>query len=94
MKKPLLIITLFILIIVGLSVFKVAISNKLSTTGIELENIQSRISVLKKENVLLEEKVLEASSLINISKKAKTLGFVEAKSQIYISNQLPLALKQ
>lgn len=93
MKKPLLLIIFFIITIISLSIVQVVVSNKLSTTGIELENLQSQINKYKKENTILEEKVLEASSLINVSKKAKDLGFVEAKSQIYLSSPLPLAIK-
>ena len=93
MKKPLLLIIFIVAIIVGLAVTQVVISNKLSTAGIELENLQTKAAQYKKENTLLEEKVLEASSLRNLYKKAKTLGFVQAKSQIFLSNPLPLALK-
>ncbi len=92
MKKPLLLLIFFVSIVLGLSIIQVAVSNKLSTTGIELENLQSQITKYKKENTTLEEKVLEASALINVSKKAKALGLVETKSQIYLSNPLPLAL--
>ena len=94
MKKPILIIAFFIISIISLWITQVVISNRLSTTGIELEKIQSEIAKYKKENTLLEEKVLEASSLMNISKKAESLGFVESKSQIYLTNPLPLALNQ
>lgn len=94
MKKPVFIITFFVISIVSLWVTQVVISNRLSTTGIELEKIQSEIAKYKKENTLLEEKVLAASSLLNISKKAKALGFVESKSQVYLNNPLPLALNQ
>lgn len=78
----------------SLWVFQVVASNRLSTTGIELEKIQSELAKYKKENAILEEKVLAASSLMNISKKAKELGFVESKSQVYINNPLPLALNR
>lgn len=92
MKKPLLLIIFFIITIITLSVVKVGTSSKLSTTGIELEKLQSQISKYKKENMILEENVLEASALINVSKKAGELGFVRSKSQIYLSNPLPFAL--
>ena len=92
MKKPVLVITFFIISIISLWVTQVVISNRLSTTGIELEKIQSEVAKYKKENTRLEEKILEASSLMNVSKKAKALGFVESKSQIYLTNPLPLAL--
>lgn len=94
MKKPLLLIIFFLIAIISLSIVQVGTSSKLSTTGIELESLQSQISKYKKENTILEEKVLEASSLINVSKKAKALGFVQVRSQIYLSNPLPLALNQ
>ncbi len=94
MKKPLLLIIFFIGIIMALSTVQVGTSSKLSTTGIELEKLQAQINQYKKENMILEEKVLEASALINVSKKAKELGFVQSKSQIYLSNPLPFALKQ
>jgi cell division protein FtsL len=91
-KKPLLLITFFIAVIITLSVIQVAISNRISTAGIELENLQSQIEKYKKQNTLLEEKILEASALTNISKKAKALGFVDYKSQVYLTNPLPIAL--
>lgn len=94
MKKPLFIIIFFLSTITSLSIIQVALSNRLSTTGIEFESLQSKIEKYKKENALIEEKVLEASALINIAKEAKVLGFVETKSQIYLSNPLPLASNQ
>ncbi|MBU4098514.1 hypothetical protein KJ980_02575 [Patescibacteria group bacterium] len=94
MKKPLLLIIFFIIFILSLSIIQVGTSSKLSTTGIELEEMQSQINKYKKENMILEEKVLENSALINISKKAKKLGFIQSRSQIYLSNTLPFALNQ
>lgn len=94
MKKPLFLIIFLIITIVTLAIVQVGASSKLSTTGIELENLQAQINTYKKENTILEEKVLEAQSLTNVSKKAKELGFVQSKSQIYLFAPLPLALKQ
>jgi len=92
-KKPLLLIVFFITVIASLSIIQVAISNMVSTAGIELDYLQSEIAKYKKENTLIEEKVLSESSLTNISKKAKKLGLVEANSKIYLTNPLPLALE-
>lgn len=94
MKKPLLLIIFFIITIITLSIIQVGTSSKLSTTGIELEKLQSQIDQYKKENMILEEKVLEASALINVSKKAEALGFVQSRSHIYLSSPLPFALNQ
>lgn len=94
MKKPALLLLFFVSIIVVLGVVRVAILNSISTTGIELVNIQNQLVVYKKQNVLLKEHYLDVSSLAAIDKKAKNLGFVEAKSHIYLSAPLPLALNQ
>lgn len=83
-----------ILVIVVLAVVRVAILNNISTTGIELVYLQNELTKYKKENVLLKEEYLAVSSLTTIDKKAKTLGFVEAKSHIYLNTPLPLALRQ
>ena len=83
-----------IMVIVALAVVRVAILNSISTTGIELVNIQNELTIYKKQNVLLKEEYLEVSSLTAIDKKAKSLGFVDAKSHIYLNTPLPLALNQ
>lgn len=93
MKKPVLIITSLIITVISLSILRVALVNSISTDGIELDELQNKISYYKKENILLEEKYLEVASLVNIEYKAKSLGFVDAKSQVYLSTPLPLALK-
>lgn len=93
MKKSLIIIFLIISII-SLEIYHVAISNKFSTEGIELESIQGQIAQYHKQNTLLQEKILEAEALTNLSKKAEQLGFVESKKQIYLTEPLPLALNQ
>jgi hypothetical protein len=94
MKKPTLLILFFVTIIIALSVVRVAILNSISTTGIELVNLQQELTVYKKQNVLLKEEYLAVSSLTSLDKRAKMLGFVEAKSHIYLSAPLPLALNQ
>jgi cell division protein FtsL len=93
-KKPLALITSIIIVIVTLSVVRVAILNSISTTGIELVNLQNELTVYKKQNTLLKEEYLAVSSLTEIDKKAKSLGFVDTKSHIYLNTPLPLALRQ
>lgn len=94
MKKPTLLVLFFVSIIIALSVVRVAILNSISTTGIELVNLQNELTVYKKQNVLLKEEYLAVSSLNEIDKKAKRLGFVDAKDHVYLSAPLPLALGQ
>lgn len=73
---------------------RIGLVNSISTTGIELSEIQAELTTYKKQNQILKERYLEASSLTNLEKRAEKLGFVEAKSQLYISAPLPLALNQ
>jgi cell division protein FtsL len=94
MKKPMILVSTIILVIVGLAVVRVAILNSISTTGIELVSLQTEVTKYKKENVLLKEEYLAVSSLTTIDQKAKALGFVDTKSHIYLNTPLPLALRQ
>ena len=80
--------------ILGLGIAQVSLSNQLSTTGVELSQVQQKVDDFKRENTILEQQVLEASSFTNISDKAEKLGFVEAKTQVSLTAPLPLALKQ
>lgn len=94
MKKPTLLILFFVSTVVVLSVGRVAVLNSISTTGIELVSLQQKVDSYKKQNTLLREQYLEASSLNNIESQAKKMGFIPSKTQIYLSTPLPLALKQ
>ncbi len=93
MKRPKSLIIFIFLIIAALSIVRVSIENSISTTGIELMAHQTRIEEYKKSNAQLEEKYLEKSSLTKISSVARRNGFVESKSQVYISTPRPLALE-
>lgn len=91
MKKPVLFISLIIVI---LSIVQIIVSNNLSTKGVLLGKLEDEIKAYKKENYLIREKLLLASSFTNIASKAGSLGFVDDKSQIVLSPSLVLAVKQ
>ena len=78
-------------IIIVLTIVHVVVSNMLSTTGIELDNLQTDLTKYKKENTILQEQILQASSLDHIASAAATLGFVSEKSPVVIDAPLPLA---
>ena len=94
MKRPLAIIIFVGLVIVTLSVVQASVANQISTTGADLVALQDKLDNYKRENMVLQENLLHASSLTNLSEKAKKLGFVDAKKQVYLNTPLPLALKQ
>ena len=93
MKRPIYLIIFIVTIIIGLSVAQASVSNQISTTGSELASLQKQVNDYKRENTILHEQYLEASSFTNIAEKAKHLGFVEAKSKLYLNTPLPLALR-
>jgi cell division protein FtsL len=94
MKRPRLLISTILSIIIVLTVVRVGIENSISTTGIELMALQEKAEKYKKENAIMEEKYLESTSLTKISSVAKEKGFVEVNNQMYLSTPLPLALNQ
>lgn len=91
MKKPVVFISFILCVIILLSIFQIAVSNKLSTTGGMLSKLDNQIETLGKENLLLKEDLLTQSSLANISAVADKEGFTEEKSHMFLEAPLPLA---
>jgi len=93
MKKSTSVILLFIGVIIILSIVQGAVSNKLSTKGVLVGEIEEQINKYKTENAILSERLLAYSSLTNVAQKASELGFAKEKSQIVISSSVPLAVR-
>jgi len=93
MKKPAQIIGILIVAIVMLSIVKAFVTNRISTSGLTLGVIKDHITEKKRENILLSEKLYSLASLTYVSGKADSLGFVEEKSRLVISNTVPIAIK-
>jgi len=79
------------MMILGLSIAQASMANQISTTGSELVSLQQQVKDYKRDNTILQEQLLEASSFTNLEKKAQKLGFVEAKTPEYLNAPLPLA---
>ena len=94
MKKPALIIMFLILVTFVLSVTRMFVSNRLSTSGVELGKVQEEIGSYKLQNALLAQKYYETASLSALDEKATELGYVEKQSEFVLSGQLPVAIKQ
>ena len=82
------------MIILMLSVVKVFVSNRISTSGVALGKMQDRIYFYKNENIILDEKLYSYSSLTNLYANADKLGFVQGKTSYTVTNPMPIALKQ
>lgn len=94
MKKPVFVIGFLIIAILGLSVVKAFVSNRISTSGSALGAIEERINSYKIENTMLNEKLYSLSSLTSLLSQANSLGFVEEKSKFVLTNPIPIAIKQ
>ncbi len=93
MKKPILILIFLSFIVVALLITRITLENSISTTGIQLVDIQNQIGDYKKENELLKVQYLEAASFTSIASKAKELGYVTPKSQVDLAAPLPMAMR-
>lgn len=91
MKKPLFILSSLVLIIVALFVARTAISNRISTSGVELGKAQDEIKKIQNENYIIREQIFTLSSLSAISSTAAKIGFVESKDTLAISKARPIA---
>jgi cell division protein FtsL len=94
MNRPTYIIIFIAIVIVGLSLAQIGVANQISTTGSELAALQNKVANLKRENTVLQEEILMAASLTNISNKADKLGFAATKSEVYLNSSVSLAMRQ
>jgi hypothetical protein len=94
MKLTTKIIAGLILLVGGLILVRIVLSNMFSIDGIALSQMNTQISSLDRENMLLKEKIYTASSYTTIASDAATMGFVEEKSQISLSNASSIAIRQ
>lgn len=91
MKKPALIITSLLILIVVLSLVRTIVSNSLSISGITLGEMEEELAQIKTQNLVISEKYLLKAALTNVASEASQLGFVESKTNLVLSGKLPLA---
>lgn len=94
MNKSRLLIIAILGAIVLLSIGKIATANMLATGGIDLDSMYTKIATLKKENMVMREKVYMKSSLTEVASEAATMGFVQEKTEAYVPASAPIALRQ
>ncbi len=91
MKKPIFVLAILILVIVGLFITRTAISNKISTKGVALGKTQDELVKVRTENVIIREKIYSLSSLTHIASEAARIGFVDSKSNFALTKARPIA---
>lgn len=92
MRKPIFVLAILILIIVGLFITRTAISNKISTKGVALGKTQDELTAYKTENVIIREKIFSLSSLTYVASEAARIGFVDGKSNFALTKAKPIAV--
>jgi len=93
MKKPYIIITFLIGLVIALSIGKAFLHNMLSTSGIFVSEAEKEISFYKTQNAILSERLLTESSLTNITEKAAKAGFTSENKSMVIETSRPLAVR-
>ena len=85
MKKSILLIAILVIVVFGLSIVRIYISNKIATSGIGAwASAESRSMIIKCKICLLAEKLyIETSSLTNIAAEAAKDGYVEPNRILY-----------
>lgn len=78
-------------IIFLLLIIQVVVSNRISTSGLEINRLQEEIEYANEENRILNEKIASASSLLVLKGKAITQGFAKNSIPLYLSSDLPVA---
>ena len=94
MKKQILLLAGLVLIVFGLSIVRIYISNQVATSGVILGQIQQQIDTYKMENIILAENLYTKSSLTTIAVEAQKQGFVEQNTDFVLNGQVPVAYKQ
>ena len=75
-----------------LVVAQAVVSNNVSTIGVDLSELEAKKEVLRKENALLKEQLLMASSYTVIAEKVEKDGYVSVSKQMTF-DPLPLAIR-
>lgn len=93
MKKPYIVITILLGLVIVLSIARAFLHNTLSTSGIYVGHVEQEINFYKTQNAILSEKLLTASSLTNIVEKADESGFTNENTLMVLKTSRPLAVK-
>jgi len=78
MKKPFVILVILIITIIILVGVRSVVANEISTSGVVLGETQNETKRFKIENALLQEEILEYSSLSHVASSAADQGFLES----------------
>jgi hypothetical protein len=76
---------MFGLIVVSVAVVEIWAVNRLATFGSEISRLEMAKASLALENSILEKQIADKSSLLEVSKSSKGLGFVKVSKLEYLT---------
>lgn len=91
-NKPKRTLLLLGVIIAVLAITQVFVANQTASSGEKVGNIDLEIEKINDENRNLEVDIAKASSLKNIQEQADKFGFTRARTFVYLTSPLPVAL--
>jgi len=83
-----------ILVIVGLSITKIAVTNKITTNGVALQSIQAQIANLDTQNYIIMQQYLAEASLTSLDAKAVKEGFKPNSTDYFVTINQSIASNQ
>jgi cell division protein FtsL len=82
-----------IILLLGLGVGQIYMSNRLAGWGRELSQIEQQAEQLRKENKRLRTKLITKGKLSELEEIAEEQGFKEAENIVHMKPEFPVALK-
>lgn len=82
---------LLVIAIVAMVVLNVFVSIKLSSVGSVLLGFEKSMAQVNQENRYVREKIVEYTSVSNLSSRVGELGLVKPENIIYLSGENPVA---
>jgi cell division protein FtsL len=80
-------------VIIILLIIQVLVSNRLANSGIKINYLENEIQKSTDKKITMQEKIASASSFMTIIQKSEKLGFTKPATPLFITSELPIALK-
>lgn len=90
-KATIVVISLLVLSVVGLELFNIFLSNRVSTDSIEASQLKKEIAEYTQKNNILKSKIYEKASYESIASRAAEVGFQEAGELISLDTPVQVA---
>lgn len=90
-KTSIAIIFILVLSVVGLELFNIFLSNRVTTDSIEASKLKKEIAEYTQKNNILKSKIYEHASYDSIASRAAEVGFQEARDTISLDTPVHVA---